>query len=88
MEGNEGEGSGADGGKMLDQLIRHEESLQKTDRDTEGTDIKRIDPYQAENVDCESDRVHDRQATNRSNLNPFEVGEAKNSLAPGTRIEA
>ena len=67
---------------MLDQLIKHEESLQKTDRD------KRIDPYQAENVDCESDRVQDRQATNNSNLNPFEIGEARNSLAPGALIAA
>ena len=71
---------------MLDQLIKHEESLQKTDRE-EGS-AKRNDPYQAENVDCESDRVHDRQATNSSNLNPFEIGEARNSLAPGTLIAA
>ena len=67
---------------MLDQLIKHEESLQKTDRG-EG-DGKRIDPYQNENIGSESDRVHEREVTKNSNLNSLEIGEARNSLAPGT----
>ena len=61
--------------KMLDQMIKNEESLQLT-----GEDGQRVDPYKNENADFQGDR---NGATNGSSLNRLEINEARNSLAPG-----
>ena len=58
-------------------MIKNEESLQLSG---EGN---RVDPYKNENGEFGSGRAQNGQATNSSSLNPLEIGEARNSLAPG-----
>ena len=63
---------------MLDKLIKHEESLQMSSR---RGDV--VDPYNCSDHLSSRGLRGSQGHLNSSRLNPLEIGEARDSLAPG-----